>query len=75
MAKSPNKVETLTPPTIGHTLLQLEQYLEQLVDVHELQRGDILALVDVWCQVHRPGCIEVYTADGSSPTLQYGPKR
>ncbi len=60
--------------SIGDTLLDLEPLLEQLVDSHELQRGEILALINSWITIHRPGCIEEYT-DGSQPELYYGPRR
>lgn len=57
--------------SVGKTLLEMEQYLETLVDLHDLQHGEILSLVDVWLRIHRPECIEVYE-DGSNPIFKYG---
>lgn len=56
----------------GDILLDLEPLLFELVE-HGLQRGDILALINVWIDVHAPECIEVYNADGNSPSMTYGP--
>lgn len=49
-------------------MLELEPYLEELIDSHELQKADVLALIDWWINVHRPSCIEQYL-DGTSPIL------
>lgn len=57
--------------TIGKTLLELETILDEMVDVHELQMGDILALVHVHLKVHRPDCVEVYEEDETTPTFKY----
>lgn len=57
---------------MGKILLDMELLLEEMVDGHDLQRGDILALVDVWIQAHRPGAIEEYE-DGTHPVMKYGP--
>lgn len=62
-------------PRIGDTLLELEPVLEQLVDTHDLQHGDVLALIDVWLTVHRPAAKEQYTDGSPSPTMSYGPPR
>ncbi len=56
---------------IGDVLLDLEVYLEEMVD-HGLQHGDVLALVKVWLDVHAPGSREEYDA-GGSPVFTYGP--
>lgn len=53
---------------LGQIMLELEPYLEELIDSHDLQKSDVLALVDWWVNVHRPSCIEQYI-DGSSPVL------
>jgi hypothetical protein len=58
---------------LGKVLLDMEPLLEELVDRHELQHGEILALVDVWLSIHRPDCREQYV-DGGSPHMKYGPK-
>ena len=57
---------------VGNALLELEIVLDKLVD-QDLQMGDIIALVHMHLQVHRPDCIEEYM-DGTHPYLYYGPK-
>ena len=60
---------------LGDILLDMEKILDEMVDTHELQFGDILALVHSHLLVHRPDAQEVYTADNSSPEFKYGPRR
>lgn len=55
----------------GDILLDLEPLLFELVE-HGFQRGDILALVKLWIDVHAPSCIEVYNKNGTSPDMFYG---
>lgn len=57
---------------LGEVLLNLETTLEEMVDDHDLQWGDVLGLVAVWLQIHRPNAQEVYL-DGSHPIFNYGP--
>lgn len=59
---------------MGQITSSLEKLLEELVDSHDLQKGEILALISVWCDIHRPGCKEVYL-DGANPEFRYGPKK
>lgn len=61
--------------SLGDLLCEIEPYLEALVDEHDLQHGDVLALVDVWLAVHRPGCKEQYVDGSPSPVMSYGPPR
>jgi hypothetical protein len=56
---------------LGEILLELEFIYDEMVDDHELQMGDILALTHMYLQVHRPDCIEKYT-DGGIPIFYYG---
>ena len=58
---------------LGKVLLDLEPLLDELAD-HELQMGDILALVKAHLEIHRPDCIEEYT-DGTNPEYYYGPRK
>lgn len=58
---------------LGDITLDLEEILEEMVDSHDLQKGEILALVNVWVDIHRPDAVETYE-DGSSPVFRYGPK-
>lgn len=60
---------------MGDVLLDLETILEELVDAHQLQFGDVLALVWSWLCIHRPGAREFYISDGSSPEFTYGPRK
>lgn len=56
---------------LGDLLLELENILDQMIDGHDLQFGDILNLVHGHLQVHRPDAQEEYT-DGGSPVFYYG---
>lgn len=63
---------------LGQVLLDLETVIDEMVD-HELQWGDILALVHVHLQVHNPESQEQYSEPevntSSRPEFYYGPKR
>lgn len=56
---------------LGEILLDLEPLLFELAD-HDVQKGDALALISSWIDIHCPQMIEVYTADDSSPLFFYG---
>lgn len=58
---------------MGEITSDMELLLEELVDDHDLQKGEILALVQAWIDIHRPDAVEVYE-DGSSPIYFYGCK-
>ena len=58
----------------GRITLAMEPLLEALVDGHEFQHGEVLALIDVWLLAHRPGCKETYL-DGTQPIFKYGPAK
>lgn len=58
---------------LGDITLDMEELLEELVDDHDLQMGEVLALVKAWLEIHRPDCIEVYE-DGTNPYYFYGDK-
>lgn len=60
---------------LGQVQDDLEPLLEEMVDGHELQSIDVMALVYQWLETHRPGCFPVYTDDGSSPVFYYGPRK
>lgn len=70
MRKKSQKRKELAP--LGQLLLEIEPYLERFVDEHDLQKGDILALISIWIDIHRPECKETYL-DGTQPKLKYGP--
>ena len=58
---------------IGSLLLEHEKLLEQMIDLHGLQAGEVLALTYAWINIHRPECVELYE-DGTSPVYFYGPR-
>lgn len=57
----------------GYITQDLELLLEELIDQHQLQHGEVLALVDAWITIHRPDAKEEYQ-DGTNPIYYYGPK-
>lgn len=57
---------------LGQVLLELEVVMEELVEVHELQMGDILNLVRGHLEIHHPECVEEYIS-GGKPVMYYGP--
>lgn len=56
---------------LGAVLLDLEAILDEMIDNHDLQFGDILGLVHAHLMVHRPDAQEEYT-DGGHPVFFYG---
>jgi hypothetical protein len=60
---------------LGNLLLHLEKTLDDMIDRHDLQWGDVLALIHQHLQVHRPDAQETYVKDNSHPEFYYGPKR
>lgn len=68
MSKSVNKLRPL-----GDVLLDLEPLLYELTSDHELQRGEVLALMKAWCDIHMSECIEQYQ-DDTEPVYYYGHK-
>jgi hypothetical protein len=58
---------------LGTILLDLEEILDEMIDDHDLQWGDVIGLVHQHLQVHRPDAQEEYL-DSSNPILYYGPK-
>lgn len=59
---------------LGDVSLDLEKVLEEMVDQHDLQMGEILNLVRGWLEIHRPDSREQYL-DNSSPIFYYGPAK
>lgn len=58
----------------GDILLDLEELLDEMVDDHDVQWGDILNLVFGHLVIHRPDAQEEYT-EGGNPEFYYGPKK
>ena len=57
----------------GVITADMELLLEELIDDHELQKGEILALVQAWIDIHRPDAVEEYE-DNTRPVFIYGHK-
>lgn len=55
----------------GEVLLEMEPLLFELVQDHEIQKGELLALISRWVDIHYPSAIEVYE-DDSVPVEFYG---
>lgn len=60
---------------LGTILLELEPLLDEMVHSHDLQMGDILALIHSYLEVHSPNCKEEYVDSGENPEFFYGPRR
>lgn len=60
---------------LGEIMFDLEKTLEELTDSegHDLQKYEVLSLVNGWLDVHAPHALEEYE-DGSHPEFFYGPK-
>ena len=56
---------------LGNITQDLENLVEEMVDDHELQWGEILNLVYGYLVIHRPDAQEEYM-DGSNPDFYYG---
>lgn len=59
---------------LGNITSEIEPLLLEMVTQHEMQAHEIIGLVYLYLQVHCPGSIEVYSSDGTSPQLYYGPQ-
>jgi len=59
---------------LGDILLDLEEVLDEMVDSHDLQWGDILSLIHGHLVSHRPDAQEEYL-DKTSPVYYYGPDK
>ena len=57
----------------GNIMHEVEYTISKMVEQHEMQKGEILALYDEYIDLHHPGCIEEYTDDNSNPIYFYGP--
>lgn len=57
---------------MGKVLLDLEGLLDEMYLDHDLQLGDVLALVYSNSVIHYPDSVEVYQ-DDTNPKFFYGP--
>lgn len=60
---------------LGDITQDLEPLLFEMVDNHALQKGEVLALISVWIDIHYPLAIEVYENDNTSPEMFYGKRK
>jgi hypothetical protein len=58
---------------LGDILLDLEVILDEMIDSHDLQWGDVRSLVMQHLKTHRPDAQEQYVS-GGNPVDYYGPK-
>lgn len=58
---------------LGDIISDLENLTEEMVDDHDMQWGDILAIVHNYLRVHRPDAQEEYE-EGTNPLYYYGPE-
>lgn len=56
---------------LGDITGDLEVLLLEMVEDHDLQLGEILALVKGWTEIHAPDAIEQYV-DDTTPIYLYG---
>lgn len=59
---------------LGKVLLDLELILDEMCIEHELQLGDVLALIKIHIDIHLPDAVESYV-DGGKPEFFYGIKK
>jgi hypothetical protein len=57
---------------LGDITHDLEKTLQEMVERHDLQWGEILNIVRGYLEVHCPEAQEEYL-DGSNPVFYYGP--
>lgn len=58
---------------LGDITGDMETLLLEMTEEHELQHGEVLALISSWLTIHVPHAKEVYEEDGTSPIMYYGP--
>ena len=52
---------------LGEITDDMEQYLFEMVEQHELQRHEVLGIIDYWIRYHYPDAIEVYEEQSDGP--------
>lgn len=57
---------------VGDIMLDMEKFLMELHIDHDMQHGEVLALINGWQKIHVPNHIETYD-EGGHPVL-YGYK-
>lgn len=56
-------------------LLEMETLIDEMIEDHDLQWGDVLASNHQHLMSHHPDARETYVKDGSHPEFYYGPRR
>lgn len=56
---------------MGDVMLQLEKVVAKMIDQHDLQRHEVLGLVDNYIKFHYPNASEEF-ADGTKPFVFFG---
>ena len=56
---------------LGEITGDLEEVISEMIDKHELQKGEVLALVASYIDIHYPDAIEQYE-DNTLPVYVYG---
>lgn len=56
---------------LGDITLDLEDVVSEMVEDHDLQHGEVLALVKAYLEIHFPEAKEEYE-DGNAPYYYYG---
>ncbi len=59
---------------LGDVTQDLEKVLTEMSFSHDLQHGEVIALVHAWLQIHAPSQREEYIL-GGNPILYYGPEK
>jgi len=67
--KQRKKKQRIRP--MGEILLEMEPLIQEAMDSHDLQWGDMMGLMHHYLMVHYPNAMEKYV-DGTSPVYYYG---
>ena len=59
--------------TINELMFEIEQTVSDMIYKQDMQKGEVLALVEQYINVHHPEAIEEYSQDGTNPIYFYGP--
>lgn len=60
---------------LAKILLDAEKLVDEAIDSHDVQWGDLIFWMYGHLMIHRPDAQEVYVSDDSHPILYYGPRR
>jgi hypothetical protein len=58
---------------MGDVMHRVEAVVTEMIEDHDLQKGEVMALISRYIDVHFPCAIEEYE-DGSNPVEYYGPR-